>query len=82
MRVFACPVKKVNAQGISFILGLFAVGLIYNDYKNLFKRTCAMNSCKDASSEFSTYVNKESFRRFCFGKGDRVVFEQTEIYDG
>ena len=40
-----------------------------------------MNNGKDAHSEFSTYVNKESFRRFCIGKGDRVAFEQSEIYD-
>ena len=81
MRVFACVVKKINAHGISLILGTFAVGLIYNDEKNLLKRTCAMNSGKDAPSEFSTYVNKESFSRFCLGKGNRVAFEQTAIYD-
>ncbi len=81
MRMFAPVVKKINAYGISLILGIFAVGLIYNDEKNLLKRTCAMNSAKDAHSEFSTYLNKESFSRFCIGKGDRVAFEQMEIYD-
>ncbi|KZR68047.1 hypothetical protein PMIT1303_00206 [Prochlorococcus sp. MIT 1303] len=40
-----------------------------------------MNSGKDVPSEFSHEVNKESFRRFCMGKGDRVAFEQSEIYD-
>ena len=47
----------------------------------MLKRTSAMNSGKDAPSEFSNDMNKESFRRFCLGKGDRVAFEQSEIYD-
>ena len=59
----------------------FAVGLIYNDEKNVLKSTYAMNNGKDEHSEFSNYVNKESFRRFCIGKGDHVAFEQSEIYD-
>ena len=63
------------------ILGPFVVGLIDNDEKNVLKRTCAMNNGKDAHSEFSNDLNKESFRRFCMGKGDRVAFEQSEIYD-
>ena len=63
------------------MLGPFAVGLIDNDEKNLLKTTCAMNSSKDVPSEFSHEVNKESFRRFCMGKGDRVAFGQSEIYD-
>ena len=81
MKVLDCVVKEINALGISLILGPFAVGLIYNDEKNLLKRTCAMNSGKDVPSEFSTYVNKESFSRFCIGKDDRVAFEEMEIYD-
>ena len=40
-----------------------------------------MNNGKDAHSEFSNDMNKESFRGFCIGKGDRVIFEQSEIYD-
>ncbi|KZR65962.1 hypothetical protein PMIT1306_00283 [Prochlorococcus sp. MIT 1306] len=81
MKVLDCVVKEINAHGISLILGPFVVGLIYNDEKNVLKRTCSMNNGKDAHSEFSHEVNKESFRRFCMGKGDRVVFEQSEIYD-
>ena len=81
MKLLDCVVKEINAHGISLILGPFAVGLIYNDEKNVLKRTCAMNNGKDAHSEFSNDMNKESFRRFCIGKGDRVAFEQSEIYD-
>ena len=79
--MLTCVGNEITAHGISLILGPFAVGLIYNDEMNLLKRTCAMNSVKDAPSEFSTYLNKESFSRFCLGKGNRVAFEQTEIYD-
>ncbi len=81
MKVLECVVKEINAHGISLTSGSFAVGLIYNDEKNVCKRTSAINSGKDAHLEFSTYVNKESFRRFCIGKGDRVAFEQSKIYD-
>ena len=79
--MLTCVGKEITAHGISLILGPFAVGLIDNDEKNLLKRTFAMNNGKDAPSEFCNYVNKESFRRFCIGKGDRVAFEQSEIYD-
>ena len=63
------------------MLGTSAVGLIDNDEKNVLNRTCAINNGKDAHSGFSNDMNKESFRRFCIGKGDRVAFEQSEIYD-
>ncbi|KZR78412.1 hypothetical protein [Prochlorococcus marinus] len=81
MKVLDCVVKEINAHGISLMLGTSAVGLIDNDEKNVLKRTYAMNNGEDAHSEFSNDMNKESFRRFCLGKGDRVIFEQSEIYD-
>ena len=68
MKVLDCVVKEINAHGISLTLGPFAVGLIYNDEKNVLKRTCAMNNGKDAHSEFSNDVNKESFRSFALAR--------------
>ena len=68
MKVLDCVVKEINAHGISLILGPFAVGLIYNDEKNVLKRTCAMNNGKDVHSEFSNDVNKESFRSFALAR--------------
>ena len=68
MKVLDCVVKEIHAHGISLTLGPFAVGLIYNDEKNVLKRTCAMNNGKDAHSEFSNDVNKESFRSFALAR--------------
>tara|TARA_A100001037_G_C14638729_1_gene409150 strand:- start:197 stop:358 length:162 start_codon:yes stop_codon:yes gene_type:complete len=49
MKVLDCVVKEINAHGISLILGPFAVGLIYNDEKNVLKRTCTMNNGKECT---------------------------------
>ena len=68
MKLLDCVVKEINAHGISLTLGPFALGLIYNDEKNVLKRTCAMNNGKDAYSEFSNDVNKVSFRSFALAR--------------